>query len=214
MKKRIILFTLSVFVSLSIFSQENVCGSYQGYLQDDMQKYPSYYKTIEKQNADMEQAYLQALKAIPLAVNKDGDGPAKIIPVVVHIIHDMGAENVSDETVRQAIDVLNKNINGQSANFLAKTPDVFAALRGQADVEFRLATIDPKGEPTNGIVRVQSSLTNQPVPANSVKSLSYWNSYQYYNIWVLRKFAPQDDGNTLLGYAQFPRISLYESHFY
>lgn len=204
MKKRIILFTLSVFFSLSIFSQENVCGSYQGYLQDDMQKYPSYYKTIEKQNADMEQAYLKALKSIPLVANKDGDGPEKIIPVVVHIIHDMGAENVSDETVRQAIDVLNKNINGQSANFLAKTPDVFAALRGQADVQFRLATIDPKGESTNGIVRVQSSLTNQPVPANSVKSLSYWNSYQYYNIWVLRKFAPQDDGNTLLGYAQFP----------
>ena len=81
-----------------IFSQENVCGSYQGYLQDDMQKYPSYYKTIEKQNADMEQAYLKALKSIPLVANKDGDGPEKIIPVVVHIIHDMGAENVSDET--------------------------------------------------------------------------------------------------------------------
>ena len=43
-----------------------------------------------------------------------------------------------------------------------------------------------------------------PEPRDAVKSLSYWNSYQYFNIWTVKRFAPQDDGNTLLGYAQFP----------
>ena len=47
-------------------------------------------------------------------------------------------------------------------------------------------------------------MTDEPEPRDAVKSLSYWNSYQYLNIWTLKKFAPQDDGNTLLGYAQFP----------
>ncbi|MEE2954191.1 MAG: M43 family zinc metalloprotease [Bacteroidota bacterium] len=128
----------------------------------------------------------------------------RTIPVVVHIIHDLGQENVSDEEVYMAIETLNKNINGQGYNFEARTPPVFAALRGVAGVEFKLAQKDPEGNPTTGILRVQSPLTFEPVPGNSVKTLSYWNSYEYYNIWVLRKFAPQDDGNTLLGYAQFP----------
>ena len=43
-----------------------------------------------------------------------------------------------------------------------------------------------------------------PEPRDAVKSLSYWNSFQYFNIWTVKRFAPQDDGNTLLGYAQFP----------
>ena len=29
-------------------------------------------------------------------------------------------------------------------------------------------------------------LTDVPEPRNLVKSLSYWNSYQYFNIWVVR----------------------------
>ena len=30
------------------------------------------------------------------------------------------------------------------------------------------------------------------------------NSYQYFNIWVIKKFLPESNGNTLLGFAQFP----------
>ena len=116
----------------------------------------------------------------------------------------MGTENISDESIQNAIDILNANINGQAENFLANTPDVFAAVRGDAKIEFRLAKKDPKGNPTTGINRVRSTLTSEPEPRNSVKALSYWNSYQYLNIWTIKKFAPQDDGNTLLGFAQFP----------
>lgn len=136
--------------------------------------------------------------------NLKTENGVKIIPVVVHVIHDLGVENISDASIQGALDVLNANINGQGANFLSKTPDVFAAVRGDAKVEFRLAKIDPLGNPTTGINRVRSTLTDQPDPANGVKALSYWNSYQYFNIWTVKKFLPQDDGNTLLGYAQFP----------
>ena len=128
----------------------------------------------------------------------------RIIPVVVHVIHDLGNENISDVSIQGALDILNANINGQGANFLNKTPDIFAAVRGDLKVEFRLAKLDPNGNPTTGINRVRSTLTDEPEPRDAVKSLSYWNSYQYLNIWTLKKFAPQDDGNTLLGYAQFP----------
>ena len=48
----------------------------------------------------------------------------------------------------RCFDILNANINGQASNFLTKTPDIFASVRGDLNVEFRLAKIDPLGNPT------------------------------------------------------------------
>ena len=45
----------------------------------------------------------------------------RIIPVVVHVIHDLENENISDASIQGALDILNANINGQGANFLNKT---------------------------------------------------------------------------------------------
>ena len=200
MRNRILPLLFSVFLITNfVFAQK--CGTYKGYLEEDMLKYPDFYKSLESKNMDLEVEKQNALRDMPQ--NKSQDG-VKIIPVVVHVIHDMGTENISDESIQNAIDILNANINGQAENFLANTPDVFAAVRGDAKIEFRLAKKDPKGNPTTGINRVRSTLTSEPEPRNSVKALSYWNSYQYLNIWTIKKFAPQDDGNTLLGFAQFP----------
>lgn len=200
MRNRILPLLFSAFLITNfVFAQK--CGTYKGYLEEDMLKYPDFYKSLESKNMDLEIQHQKSLRDMPQ--NKSQDG-IKIIPVVVHVIHDMGTENISDESIQNAIDILNANINGQAENFLANTPDVFAAVRGDAKIEFRLAKKDPKGNPTTGINRVRSTLTSEPEPRNSVKALSYWNSYQYLNIWTVKKFAPQDDGNTLLGYAQFP----------
>ena len=197
--KILLLFLGTLFTTNFGFAQ--VCGTYEGSLEKDIQKYPHFYQSLESKNAELK---LQNEKALSKMTNLKTENGVKIIPVVVHVIHDLGVENISDASIQGALDVLNANINGQGANFLSKTPDVFAAVRGDAKVEFRLAKIDPLGNPTTGINRVRSTLTDQPDPANGVKALSYWNSYQYFNIWTVKKFLLQDDGNTLLGYAQFP----------
>jgi len=197
--KILLLFLGTLFTTNFGFAQ--VCGTYEGSLEKDIQKYPHFYESLESKNAELK---LQNEIALSKMTNLKTENGVKIIPVVVHVIHDLGVENISDASIQGALDVLNANINGQGANFLSKTPDVFAAVRGDAKVEFRLAKIDPLGNPTTGINRVRSTLTDQPDPANGVKALSYWNSYQYFNIWTVKKFLPQDDGNTLLGYAQFP----------
>ena len=197
--KILLLFLGTLFTTNFGFAQ--VCGTYEGSLEKDIQKYPHFYESLESKNAELR---LQNEKALRKMTNLKTENGVKIIPVVVHVIHDLGGENISDASIQGALDVLNANINGQGANFLSKTPDVFAAVRGDAKVEFRLAKIDPLGNPTTGINRVRSTLTDQPDPANGVKALSYWNSYQYFNIWTVKKFLPQDDGNTMLGYAQFP----------
>ncbi len=197
---------LSIFLTVPFqsFAQNKVCGSYKGYIQDDMHQNPEFYQSISEKNQSLKQEFERIQNNLDISSLRSTSDNKKIIPVVVHIIHDDGPENVSDEVVQDAIDALNRNMNGQSNLFESRTPDVFAALRGVPNVEFRLARIDPNGESTNGIVRVKSPLTNEPSPRNAVKSVSYWNSYQYFNIWVIKKFLPESNGNTLLGFAQFP----------
>ena len=197
---------LSIFLTVPFqsFAQNKVCGSYKGYIQDDMHQNPEFYQSISEKNQSLKQEFERIQNNLDISSLRSTSDNKKIIPVVVHIIHDDGPENVSDEVVQEAIDALNRNINGQSNLFESRTPDVIAALRGVPNVEFRLARIDPNGESTNGIVRVKSPLTNEPSPRNAVKSVSYWNSYQYFNIWVIKKFLPESNGNTLLGFAQFP----------
>ena len=197
---------LSIFLTVPFqsFAQNKVCGSYKGYIEDDMHQNPEFYQSISEKNQNLRQEFERIQNNLDISSLRSTSDNKKIIPVVVHIIHDDGPENVSDEVVQDAIDALNRSINGQSNLFESRTPDVFAALRGVPNVEFRLARIDPNGESTNGIVRVKSPLTNEPSPRNAVKSVSYWNSYQYFNIWVIKKFLPESNGNTLLGFAQFP----------
>mgnify|MGYP003326793608 CR=1 FL=1 len=75
-------------------------------------------------------------KGTPSKSTKSTD--KKIIPVVVHVIHNFGSENVTDAQVADAIRILNDNINGQDAAFATRTPDVFAAVVGKPNLEFRL----------------------------------------------------------------------------
>ena len=206
MKQRILLLIFSTLFLSGISFGQGVCGSYKGYLQDDIDKYPDFYKSLEQQNAELEKLNKTFLQNI---VRKKTIEGKKIIPVVVHVIYGSvnGGENISESDIQNALDALNKNINGQDDKFLEmyqgqflKTPDIFAAVRGEANVEFRLAGLDPLGNPTNGIVRVQSDFSNGVEPRNLVKTLSYWNSYQYLNIWTVAGFTQSGLG----GYAQFP----------
>ena len=205
MKNRLLPLVFAFLAVTSVSAQQ--CGTHEGSFEEQQQKYPDFYQGIESQNTYLNKANKSALSKIGSLKVENGK---KIIPVVVHVIHELGNENVSDAQVQAAIDALNRNINGQSDKFLGVTggnlltPDVFAAVRGVADVEFRLAKIDPKGSATSGINRVESAYTNGVTPRDLVKTVSYWNAYQYFNIWVVKNFSPQADGGTLLGYAQFP----------
>lgn len=127
-----------------------------------------------------------------------------IIPVVFHVIYTTAAGNISDAQIIDQIDILNKEFKRLQAD-AALTPAAFQANAAAFDVEFRLATKDPNGDCTNGINRIYSTLTNCSVKENDVKSLSYWPSNQYLNIWVTQVMHYAGnincDGG---GYAQFP----------
>ena len=68
-------------------------------------------------------------------------------------------------------------------------------------IQFALARVDPAGNPTNGINRVnlcQASWSTAEINS-SVKPTTIWDATQYMNMWSVNF-----SDNSLLGYAQFP----------
>lgn len=124
------------------------------------------------------------------------------IPVVVHVLYDNCEGNISMAQIEDGLRVLNEDFRRTNAD-TALTRAPFKDVAVDSDIEFRLAKLDPDGNPTNGVVRIQ---TEQAVDAyQNVKSLSYWPSDQYMNIWIVESIQNfTGSGGTILGYAQFP----------
>lgn len=133
---------------------------------------------------------------------KAGQGcEVRIIPTVFHIIHDNGSENISDATVHQYVQKVNETYRFENV----KMEEVDTTWRGvvvDMNVELRLAQIDPNGNKTNGIVRIQSSTTANA--GDNIKALSMWDPNKYLNIWVVRTISGSTPSSTILGYAYFP----------
>mgnify|MGYP000159179670 CR=1 FL=1 len=82
-------------------------------------------------------------------------------------------------------------------------------IPADSNIEFRLATKDPMGNCTDGVVRVFTSKTEGANDNTGFKAESYWNAYSYLNVWVVRNIGLNlDGGGTVLGYAQFPGTGL------
>ncbi|MEO0312688.1 MAG: hypothetical protein RIQ89_2345 [Bacteroidota bacterium] len=139
---------------------------------------------------------------------RNGNSTASVvrtIPCVVHIIYDdiCSPVNITKEQVLSQIASLNQDFRRLNAD-AANTPAVWQAIGADVEIEFKLAQLDPNGNCTDGIVRVQSPLTDEANPRDLVKSVSYWNSNKYFNIWVVKAIASSGGTGTVLGYAQFP----------
>jgi len=119
------------------------------------------------------------------------------IPVVVHVIYNTSAENISDLQVQSQIAVLNadfRRMNSDADNVWSQAQD--------SEIEFCLASLDPNGNSTTGITRTSTSTTafgtNDQMKYSSSGGKDAWNSSAYMNLWVC------DISGGILGYAQFP----------
>jgi len=124
------------------------------------------------------------------------------IPVVVHVVYNTTAENISDAQIQSQIDVLNKDFRKQNTD-ASSVPSAFASLAADCEIQFCLADRDPNGNPTTGITRTSTSKTSFSQSAEDVKSSSTggkdpWDTDKYLNMWVCNL------SGGLLGYAQFP----------
>lgn len=185
---------LSILIALvfnqSVFAQGN--KNFCGHDQDQMQYW--------KENPQAYEDFQELLKSARNFESINGKKRAKfIIPVVFHVIHNDGTENIDDEFIVKQMQVLNKDfqlLNSDTSN----VDPAFKDLIGNCNFEFRLATIDPKGNCTTGIEHIKSFLTEN---TNSYSKLNQWNRSKYLNIWVVKSFPPIATGE-VLGRAYLP----------
>ncbi len=143
------------------------------------------------------------------------------IPVVFHVVYNNDEENLPDSVIENQIAILNDCFRRTNADAVNTRPE-FVDYVGDAQIEFKLAEIDPDGFPTNGIVRTSTDVEyfggilpygpgqNSQITQWVNDSLFYnyfrlantsmggqdpWDTHRYLNIWVgdLRIFEPAFD---------------------
>ncbi|MES2865110.1 MAG: M43 family zinc metalloprotease [Bacteroidota bacterium] len=170
-----------------------------------------YEEYLREQNPKMEtRAQFENWMAQKIQEQKDiqqvasQGGGIIYIPVVVHVIHNGDAygvnENITDEQVQSQITVMTQDFRKMAGTPGANSNPVGA----DTQIEFVLAKVDPNGNPTNGINRINLCQDSWSTAAinSTVKPTTSWDPTQYMNMWSVNF----TDG-TLLGYAQFPSSS-------
>lgn len=112
--------------------------------------------------------------------------PIYTIPVVFHVLHTGGVENISDAQIFDAMAILNKDYQKLNADTVSVVPQ-FKNLIGDIKFEFRLATKDPSGNCTTGITRHNDTRTTW---TKTLSDYIYtWPPSQYLNIYVVKSIA-------------------------
>ena len=93
-----------------------------------------------------------------LISSKNTKGTIYKVPIVFHIIHNGGIENISNAQILDALEVLNRDFRKLNADTATVAPQ-FQGVPADIEIEFILATKAPDGSCFSGITRTQSPLS-------------------------------------------------------
>ncbi|MBP6311860.1 MAG: zinc-dependent metalloprotease [Flavobacteriales bacterium] len=148
------------------------------------------------------------LAALP-HVNGRFRGGSYTVPVVVHVVYNTAAENVSDAAIMAMVNQMNQDYSETNSDVGTVRP-AFSGVVANVGFNFCLAQIDPSGNATTGITRTQTSQTwfDPDSETNLMKEAQYgktpWNTNQYLNIWVCDITSGAAGGFITVGYAYLP----------
>ncbi len=198
-KKNYVLLGLTMLGFSSLFAQERILdkgnmreGENVEYCithkkMNELLSNPSFAKQYEKDQQEFES----------LSQQKRGDNSTTkatvyTIPVVFHVLHNGGPENISKAQILNALDILNRDyamLNPDTTSIRA----TFQGIKSKADIQFKLATIAPNGQCFSGITRTNSPMTSQGanggaqvtaiVNGNDVYN-GQWPGNKYLNIFI------------------------------
>lgn len=185
------LFTLTLFALLPFATRAQnaaMCGSDAARL-----RLIAEHPEVLEHEAELEQFTRNfAANYSHYNVNRNGN---IVIPVVFHIVHQNGDGNISDAQVLDQMRILNEDYNKRNAD-QAQVVTGFKPLIADIGIEFRLANLDPNGNPTTGIERINSCQTYM---GNDYSKYNTWPREKYLNIWTVKSMR---DG--VAGYAYYP----------
>jgi len=176
------------------------CGQvqYENYLRSKDPYYDMKKERMEKQIQLQIQKFME---------QKQSGNPTPFtlytIPTVVHVVYSTSSQNLSDANVQQGINRLNEDFRKQNSD-INQTPSVWQSLTADLEVQFCLASKDPNGNPTTGIVHKSTThgafTTDDAIKSTAAGGDDPWNVNNYFNIWI------GDLSGGLGGYGVFPPI--------
>lgn len=127
-----------------------------------------------------------------VSTTEKATGVIYTIPVVFHILHNNGSENISDAQIADALAILNRDYRKLNADANSvQTP--FQGMPTDAEINFVFATVAPNGACFSGITRTVNVLTNDGsdgqaqvnaiIAGNNVYQ-GVWPHNRYLNIYV------------------------------
>ncbi|WP_294672016.1 M43 family zinc metalloprotease [uncultured Fluviicola sp.] len=190
MRKKLLLGVFSLIGVISTgksFAQEThfTCGSH------------TQMKKLYAENPGLEEDYKKLLNRYKENRVINGKSTTvRVIPIVFHIVHEYGVENVTDQQIQDQMTILNEDFLKMNADTnIVIAP--FDTIIGDAYIEFRLATLDPWGNCTNGIEHIYNHNTNQ---GDDYSKLSQWDRDKYLNVWLTKTIGSAG----VAGYAYYP----------
>jgi hypothetical protein len=145
-------------------------------------------------------AYEQLIQSYIDAHKNDGPTAQMVVtlPVVVHVLWNTAAQNISDNQVLSQIQVLNEDFGRTNSDV-----NTHWSQAANTTIQFCLAQQTPTGAATTGIERRQLASntswgTNDNEKHFANGGLDAWDVTRYLNIWVCNL------GSGLLGYGEFP----------
>ena len=198
------LLAFSVLTGLAQVPPHRTCGTmdYHNYLMQTRKNYAADYAQYNQ----MLDQYIQNNHA---ALNATARTANITIPVVIHVVYNTAAQNISDAQATSQFAVLNNDFQRLNADKV-NTPSTFTAVAGGVGITFCLAQRDPNGNATTGIIHksttTTSFTTDNKIKASSTGGDDPWDVTKYINIWI---------GNIsggILGYGEFPTGTLSNTY--
>ncbi len=129
----------------------------------------------------------------------------RTIPVVVHVLYNTAAQNISTTTIQAMIAQMNLDYTKANTD-LNSARSVVQPFAANAQIQFCLAQQDPSGNPTTGIERLSITKTcwDPNTESDNMKStatggMNPWDRRYYLNFWIV----------SLCGNTQFQGIGGY-----
>jgi PKD repeat protein len=199
------LFTLTIFfcvLFVKSFAQQNSnwCGTdFDLLMQDEGQRraFQQFQESMERFRANRSNTGTNHSSE---KTSENPNASRYVIPCVVHVVYSRLRDSVSYAQIYSAFEDLYQDFR--------HVPQTRGFGGGGMDskIEFALATIDPGGKPTTGIVyyrvprdRAVISLAQNGNEILKTQTAPSWNTSRYFNIWLVDSIA-----GGVHAYAQFP----------
>ena len=193
-------FTFSLFVLFSIFfasAQVKTKSSFDptNAREGEPVEYCHTHKKMAALNQNQDYLVhrkLDSLEEIHLAHQSVEKGIVYKIPVVFHVLHNNGVENISDAQILDALTILNRDYRLLNLDANNVQPE-FQGMPADVEVEFLLATKAPNGACFKGITRTMSNMSyngadgglqvDAIIAGNDVYQ-GQWPGNKYLNIFI------------------------------